>query len=164
MQSNTNNSNTIRTAVDIAIKLGILFLLLAWCFQIMSPFISIVFWGLIIAITLFPLYRKLSKNMGDKKKLAAVIISLIMLSIIIVPSVIFTESMVQGVQAYSQEFDREDLEVPPPDEKVADWPVVGNTLYDLWKQASDNPESLVKSYSSQLKAFGSWLLMVYSLN
>jgi len=158
MQSNTNNSNTIRTAVDIAIKLGILFLLLAWCFQIMSPFISIVFWGLIIAVTLFPLYNKLSKNMGDKKKLAAVIISLIMLSIIIVPSVIFTESMVQGVQAYTQEFDREDLEVPPPDKKVAEWPVVGNTLYDLWKQASDNPESLVKSYSSQLKAFGSWLL------
>ena len=80
MTTNANNSNTIRTAIDIAIKLGILFLLLAWCFQIMSPFISIVFWALIIAVTLYPLFSKLSKKMGDKKKPAAVIISLIMLS------------------------------------------------------------------------------------
>jgi len=158
MQTKNNNTNTIRTAVDITIKIGILLLLLAWCFQIMMPFISIVFWALIIAVTIFPLFTSLSKKLKDSKKSAAILIVIISLSVIIIPSILFTDSLVQGIQAYSQELNKDDLEIPPPDASVAEWPVIGNTLYDLWKQAAESPESLVKSYSGQLKAIGSWVL------
>jgi len=154
----TKNSDTVRTAIDITIKVGVLLLLLVWCFQIILPFISIVFWALIIAVTLFPLFKIFSNKMNGQKRPAAVIITLLCLSIIIVPGIIFTDSLVQGVQAYSKEMEKEDIEVPPPDTEVAEWPVIGSTVYNLWKQAAENPEHLVKSYSSQLKAAGSWLL------
>jgi len=158
MKTKNDNSGTVQAAIDITIKIGILLLLLAWCFQIISPFISIVFWALIISVTLYPLFRKLSNKMKGRKKPAAIIITIISLSIIFIPGVIFTDSLVQGVQVYSKEMDKEDIELPPPDAKVAEWPLIGNTVYDLWKQASESPESLVKAYSNQLKDFGSWLL------
>jgi hypothetical protein len=41
-------------AIEIAIRLGVIFLILAWCLQIITPFIGLVAWGAIIAARLLP--------------------------------------------------------------------------------------------------------------
>jgi predicted PurR-regulated permease PerM len=157
MQQN-NNSQLLRNAVDITVKLGILLLVLAWCFRIISPFITIVFWALIIAITLYPLFNRLSRQMNGRKKTAAAIITLLLLAVIVVPGSIFTDSLVEGVRTFSHSFNREDLVIPPPDPQVKEWPLVGDKLYQLWEQGSKNPESLVNTYSAPIKKVGGWLL------
>ena len=47
-------------AIDIAIRIGVIALLIALCFNILRPFISPVIWGTILAIALFPACRSLS--------------------------------------------------------------------------------------------------------
>jgi predicted PurR-regulated permease PerM len=157
MQQN-NHSQLLRSAVDITVKIGILLLILAWCFRIISPFITIVFWALIIAVTLYPLFSKLSQQMKGRKKLAAALITLGLLSVIIIPGSIFTDSLVQGIRTFGTYLPQETLVIPPPDPQVKEWPLVGDKLYQLWEQGSQNPESLVQAYSSQIGKVASWLL------
>ncbi|MBN2173280.1 MAG: AI-2E family transporter [Bacteroidales bacterium] len=153
-----NNTPILGIVIDIAIKLGILLLVLAWCFRIISPFINIVFWALIIAVTLYPLFDRLSHQMKGSKKAAAVIITVVSLAVIFVPGILFTDSLVDGIRTFNKGFDREDLVIPPPDAQVKDWPLVGDKLYQLWEQAARDPESLGNTYSKQIKTAAGWLL------
>ena len=154
-----SSSHTImQQVVDIALRLGILFLLLAWTFEIIKPFISIVIWGIIIAVSLYPAHRFLINKFGERPKLSAFIISLALLSVLIIPTVIFTDSMVDGLQSLSAGISKDGFTVPPPDESVAKWPLVGDFVYDTWYQASDNLEALLTNYSGQLKSVGNWIL------
>ena len=70
-------------AVDIAVRLGVLAVLVAWCFQILKPFISPVIWGIIIAVAVYPAYEKLNAKLGDRRKLTAAVMTLAALLIII---------------------------------------------------------------------------------
>lgn len=47
--------------IDTVLKLTLIALLLAWCAMILLPFVIPVFWGIILAVTLFPLYQRLLK-------------------------------------------------------------------------------------------------------
>ena len=51
----TQEKSYMEMAIDIAIRIGVLALLIAWCFQILRPFITIVIWGAIIAISFYPM-------------------------------------------------------------------------------------------------------------
>ena len=46
----------IRNALEAAIRIGILLVLILWCFDIVRPFITIVLWGVIIAIAISPVF------------------------------------------------------------------------------------------------------------
>ncbi|MBW2295433.1 MAG: hypothetical protein JRG94_24470, partial [Deltaproteobacteria bacterium] len=43
---------TMRRATEIAVRLGAIAIVVAWCLQIIAPFVGIVIWGLIIAVAL----------------------------------------------------------------------------------------------------------------
>ena len=78
-----NNKNNITTVLKIAA----LFLLLAWCFYIIKPFILVVLWAIILAVALFPVYKRLVKRMGaSKKKFTTVLFALVVLSLFLVPA------------------------------------------------------------------------------
>ena len=74
-------------AIDIAIRIGVIALLIVLCFQILRPFISLVIWGTILAIAFYPACRRLREVLGGRGKLAAAIITVVMLLGIILPSV-----------------------------------------------------------------------------
>lgn len=157
-QSKPGQQDHVQLAVDLLIKLGLLLLLLIWCFQIVRPFISIVIWSLIIAVSLFPLYSSLAIRLGSRKKLASAILTLLMLSIIVVPAVIFTDSLIEGIQQFNNDLDAKELAIPPPPASVADWPVIGNTVFTSWLAASENLGETVEKFSPQLQKAGRWIL------
>ncbi|HBO80099.1 MAG TPA: AI-2E family transporter, partial [Cupriavidus sp.] len=44
-----------RTLIDVYIRFGLILLLAISCFEIFKPFISLMAWSVILAITLYPL-------------------------------------------------------------------------------------------------------------
>ena len=66
----------VRNAIEAAIKIGVVLIIVLWCFQIVRPFIGIVVWGTIIAVAVFPLARKLTGLMGGRRKSAAALVRL----------------------------------------------------------------------------------------
>ncbi|MGD9289893.1 MAG: AI-2E family transporter [Desulfobacterales bacterium] len=145
-------------AIDIAIRIGVLALLIAWCFQILRPFITPVIWGTIIAIALFPVCRKLGNILGNRIKVSATIVTLIILLIIILPCIQMVGSMVDGVTFLNGRVQGGEIKIPPPPENIESWPVIGNSLKSRWQEASENLMTTLTRFAPQLKAISLKLL------
>lgn len=158
MKEDPKLNSTIHYAIETAIRLGFLILLLAWCFQILYPFAGVIMWGIILALATAPIYDTLNSKFGDKPKLASSIIIIFGLLIIIIPSWLFLDSMLTGVKEINQSLVDGTLTIPPPSDKVADWPIIGDKIYDVWKLASHNLEGAILKYKDQITGIAGGLL------
>jgi predicted PurR-regulated permease PerM len=159
MENLNDNTNAItRTTIEVSIRLLLVLILVAFCIAIMLPFLNPVLWGAIIAITLAPLYGKIKKWVGGKAGLATGIFILFFLVIIIVPSIWLIESLFDGLSEFGAQLKAGTLTIPPPEESVKDWPLVGKKFYAIWQSASDNLQTFISTYSEQFQKVGNVLL------
>ncbi|MDZ7613404.1 MAG: AI-2E family transporter [Flavobacteriaceae bacterium] len=149
----TNNS-----LYDTIIRLVILFLIIAWCLLILQPFVSILLWSVILALAINPLHTSISKKMGKKPKLASFLIVFIFLLVIFVPSWLLIDQMADEVKLMKENFSKGTLTIPPPTEKVKEWPVIGENLFDFWQGASENLKQTLIKHKDQLEESGKKLV------
>ena len=154
----SSDKSLVARALEVTIHVGLVVLLLFWCFRIAQPFIQIFVWGIIIAIAIFPGYRWLGSALGGRNKLAAVLVTLFLLIILIVPSLMFVGSLVETAQNLSAGLSKGSLNIPAPPESIKSWPAIGEMLYDFWRLASENLTAAVSKIAPHLKVFGLWLL------
>jgi predicted PurR-regulated permease PerM len=143
-----------RRGIDLTIKLLLIVVLIGWCVMIILPFLIPILWGVILAITLFPVYSRLLKLMNGKKALAAACITGLLLVFLIVPSIWLISSLVDGVRQIITSLRDHTLVIPPPDPGVADWPVVGKPIYGAWQMITTNIESAMLQYRDQILLIG----------
>ena len=151
------NQSSDNFVYDTTIRLFILILIIAWCLMILYPFVSIILWSLILALAINPLHSTLSKKMGGRPKLASFIIVFSILVIIILPTWLLIGSLIEEVKALKVSYDNGTLTIPPPAEKVKEWPIIGEKLYATWQAASGNLEQFILKYKDQLFEVGSAL-------
>ena len=137
---------------NLAIQFLVLGLLLAWCFKILYPFISLVVWAVVLAVALYPIHQKLKKLLKQRGTLAAVIITLVLLAVIIIPAIWLGSTTAREVKEFSAEYSAGHVNIPPPSPSVKDWPFAGNKIYDMWSKASTGLDSLAQEYPTQVKA------------
>ena len=156
MNANKQQEDTILTnrVIEIAIRLALIFLIITLCFQIIKPFMIPVLWGIIIAVAIFPLYNKLTLQLSGRNTLAATLYTLFALSLLIGPTLIISESLVDTSSHIAQSFKEGNLVIPPPNKSVSEWPLVGEKIYDFWSQASSNIEATLKQYFPEIKKIG----------
>ncbi len=145
--------------VDIAIRLGVLSLLLMWCFDILKPFILILIWALVIAIAIYPIYEIFVKIFRRKKTLAAVVLTVLLLSVVIIPSGLILYSLYEGLNYFQEIYNTGKPLIPPPGGNTANWPAIAKPIVDFWHLASDNLQEAILKYSDQVKEYGGWLLI-----
>lgn len=146
-----NSSDFTQHTIEAAVRLGLLLLLATWCFKIITPFIVPVMWGVIIAVAIYPLFIKLKSAMGDRNKLAATVYTLIMLALLITPTVMISNSIIDTSSIISERYETGTLEIPPPNDSVKEWPLVGEKLHAIWLQASASLESTLITYEAETK-------------
>jgi predicted PurR-regulated permease PerM len=156
----TSNSNDVfmRRTVEAAIRVGVIAGLIAWCFLIARPFLVPLVWGAIIAVAVFHGYERLRIVLGGRRVTAAVLITLLMLVLLVVPSVLLGESLVSGARNLVDSFQRGELQIPPPPESVTGWPIIGEPIAKTWTLLSQDLEEALRQVSPLLKGFGLWLL------
>jgi predicted PurR-regulated permease PerM len=157
MAIDTDDDSFNRT-LESTIRLALLVLLAYWSFQIMYPFFVPVLWGIIIAIAVYPLFLKLNNLCGGRTKLASTLFVLITIGVLIVPVLALTESLVESGISVADDITSGDMTVPPPDESVREWPLVGERIHGLWSLAATNLEAALKQAQPQLEAIGRGLL------
>lgn len=157
-QPDKQGNDYVNIAIDLILKVGALFLVIFLCFKIINPFISILLWGLIIAIIFFPLFQRLNSWLGERKKLSSLIIMIVTLSLLAIPSIWIVNQLVDGVKFLADSFREGNLTIPVPPESVSDWPLIGEWIYDHWLQLSENFGESVKGFIPQITAFGEKLL------
>lgn len=154
---NTKIQSPNKDLFDIIIKLIFLLLIIVWCMMIMYPFVSVILWAIILAMAFYPLHNTLARKMGGKPKLASFIMIFTILVIVFVPTYFLIDSLTGEVKDLKVRSDAGTLSIPPPTDKVKEWPVVGDKVYDIWENASESLEQTVVKYSDQLAGVGSKL-------
>ncbi len=139
---------------DTVIRLGLAFLLVIWCFQILRPFIIPVMWGVVIAVAVHPLYLKLCSVLGGRQKLAAALYTLIALAFLITPTLMISGSLFDTSKKLAEEIQQGGLTIPPPEQSVSEWPLVGEQVHSIWSQAASNLEETLSKYRSEIKKVG----------
>jgi predicted PurR-regulated permease PerM len=150
-----SNQSANNSVYDTTIRLFILLLIVGWCLAIVYPFVSIILWSFILALAMHPLHKSLTKKMGGSPKLASFIIVFSILVIIILPTSVLIGSLIDEAKALKVSYDNGTLTIPPPAEKVKEWPLIGEKLYAAWQSASVNLEQMIIQYKDQLYEAGS---------
>ena len=143
----------IRQSIRASVSIGFVALVLIISFNIIKPFLIPIVWGIIISVGIYPLHVRFHTFLGKRAKLSAILITVIGLSIIAVPIALFTSSTIEGVGKTVEAIEADSLKVPPPNDKVKEWPIIGKWTYNTWSSAAQNLEGTLEKYKPQLKEF-----------
>ena len=139
-----------RKLMDVFIRAGLVFVLVVLCYRIFSPFISLMAWALILAVTLYPAHQKLARSIGGKQGLAATLLVLGGIALIGLPTAVLMVSVGDSVQHIIVSVTNNTLKIPPPSPNIAEWPVVGEKLHDLWSRAHTDLPAVVQSLQPKI--------------
>ncbi len=146
MKSNTSKeSNDVEKATKIFFRLGFISLILGTSYFILKPFLSTIVWGIIIAVAVYPFHKHVTTWMGGRPKLSAVIIAILGFSIIILPITLFGNSFIDSIKTVASSIGDEQLNFPLPNEKVKEWAIIGEPIYNFWEQLVNNLAEVLKN-------------------
>lgn len=142
----------VRIAIEIAVYLLLIFAIVAWCLQILMPFVSFLVWGAVIAVAAYNPFLKLRERLGGRNKLAVLIFVVLGLAVIVLPTWMFAGSLIDSAQQLRGSLEAGQFDIAPPNESVRDWPLVGEKVYANWSAAAANFEGWLEDNSEQVKA------------
>src|SRR4051812_436660 len=104
--------------IEVALQLVALAILLIFCFNVLSPFFEPVIWAAILAVALYPLHQRLKVAFKGKGTLAAVLITFLTLTLLVLPAVWLTITTASQVKDVATAYRAGHITIPPPTEKV----------------------------------------------
>ncbi|SHN80506.1 Predicted PurR-regulated permease PerM [Bradyrhizobium erythrophlei] len=144
--------------IQLAVRLVLIALLAYWSFVLIRPFIPILIWSMVLAVSLYPPYDWLSLHLGNRPKLAAATTTGVTLAIIVGPVTWLGSGLVDGLQSIAGHLSAGTLTIPAPPEGVKGWPIVGGQIYTLWDYASTNLRAALRELAPHLKPLASLVL------
>jgi predicted PurR-regulated permease PerM len=115
--------------------------------------------GGVLAIALFPVFEGLKNRLGGRRKLSAILLGLFGIGIILEPVSIIATILFHNAQTIVDGIETGTLVIPPPSPKIADLPLVGKPLNEIWQLASLNLKGLIGQFHTQIVAFSKTLLL-----
>lgn len=156
----TKRSILSKDITDVFIRIGVIAAIVYLSLRVLSPFLGLLLWALILAIALYPLHQVLAKRLGGKQGRTATLLVLLGLVIIGGPTVILGSSFAEQVHDVYAAFEGEQVTVPPPAESVKAWPVVGERIYAVWQHAATDLAGFIADLQPQLGNFAKHMLQL----
>ncbi len=142
----------VNRALEASIHIGLAFLLATACLLILRPFMPLLAWGIIIAVAAYPAFKRLQKLMGGRGVVAAVVFTLALLAVLILPVFLLAGSLIDGVESVTAHVKSGAAIIPPPPSTIAGWPLIGAPLARVWLLASRDLSELLREFAPQIKA------------
>lgn len=136
--------------LNVVIRIGILVFLVILCVRIFAPFTNLVLWGLILAVSLYPLHLRLLKRLGNRQATTATIIVLLGILIIGIPTFMIGGSFADHVIGTYNSVKDGSFHVKQPDPSVAEWPLVGEQIYSTWQKLATDLHGFIQKNQEQL--------------
>src|SRR5262245_21287315 len=123
-----------RTRLEQSLGWAILILLAAGCLLVMRAFVSAALWAVVLCFSTWPVYRKLLTWVGNRRTLAAALLSLAMILIILTPFIVVGATLADHVIALTAAVRKWiDAGPPTPPEWLHKFPVVGTRAVEYWQ-------------------------------
>lgn len=157
-RSAANELLLARIVIEAVVRVGLILVLVAWCFWLARPFLVAVLWGVILAITMHPTCRRLRSGLGGRGGLAAALLTLVALLLLIGPLSALTVTLIGDIGELAARLTAGSITVPPPPPRLAQLPLIGDVVTQVWQLASVNLLAALQEIRPQLAALGRWLL------
>jgi predicted PurR-regulated permease PerM len=151
-------STSTEELVVVVIRIVCLGLLGYWSLILITPFLAIIVWSIIVTVALYPIFDWLSARLCGHRVLAAVAITVFTFLVVLGPATWLALSLADTVRVLLARFGDGNLAIPPPSETVKAWPLIGEKIYETWQLASTNLRALFIEVAPQLKPLGASLL------
>jgi predicted PurR-regulated permease PerM len=140
-----------RGLLDVLIRAGLIAVLVIFCYRVFRPFLDLMLWSLILAVTLYPLQVRLKGKLSNNDGRSATLITLIAIGVLMVPIYLLGSSLAESVENALAVVRSGNLHIRPPAETVADWPLIGKPLHAFWLQASTDLTGVAQKFTPQIK-------------
>ncbi|CAH1520964.1 membrane hypothetical protein [Vibrio owensii] len=134
----------------------IAFIVIVCCWAFL-PFLPILLWALVLAIALYPIKQYLQAKTKWTSARTSTLIALAGVLLLGGPTAMVGNSFATKTFDAYEAYQEGTLVVSKPSETVQDWPVIGEELYDVWNEASENLPSFVEKRQPQIKTLFSWI-------
>jgi predicted PurR-regulated permease PerM len=148
----------IKQSIEITIRLVLIFVLLWYCFNIISPFISSLLWAIISAVAIYPLFEWIKEKTKMSNTSTAISITVFALFLFVIPFYLLLTVLTNEFYFIASELNKNVIEIPTLPQEIGNWPVVGKKINTFWNMASKNIDLFVTTYDTQISAIGTWLL------
>ena len=136
--------------LDVLIRAGLLGVFAILCWRVFSPFLTLLLWAVILAVTLYPLHQSIARRLGGKHGLSATIIALVGALLIVAPTALLISSVQGSILRFVDDAQHNRFEIPAPREDVREWPIVGERIHDAWSKAHADLPGLIRSMQPQI--------------
>lgn len=151
LQAPFSSATMSRTLIDTFIRFGLIALLAVFCFRIFQPFLDLLVWSLILAITLYPLQLRLRGKLFASDGRTATLIIVLVIAIVLVPTYLLGIALIESVEHAMAIARSGEFHIPPPPEAIAGLPVVGQKIHDAWQMAATDITGLLQKLGPQIK-------------
>ncbi|HET8964333.1 MAG TPA: AI-2E family transporter [Chitinophagales bacterium] len=156
-----NKISENRRIIEIVIVVLLLLLLLFSLFTILTPFLGVFTYTLILAVPLYNTFEWFVKKIGNRRKIAGVIYVILALAILVVPFSFMISAVAEKVQDAFDWFGMVKAEgVPPLPEWLREIPIVGKKINELWKALEGNSSDVFTKYEKQIGIVASTVFTV----
>ena len=136
--------------LDVLIRAGLILAMVMLCYRVFSPFMNLMIWALILAVTMYPVHQSLAGRIGGRQGLAATLLVLAGCVLIIAPTTVLLSSLGDSVHQLINDVQNNTLKIPAPRPSVAEWPLVGKKTHALWTQAYRDLPALIQSMQPKI--------------
>ena len=141
----------------------VLLLLLAGCLLVLRPFMSALVWAVVLCFSSWPIYRRLLKFLGNRRTLAALVMSLGMILVVLLPFVVIGSTLADNVQQLTTATKHWIAEGPPaPPAWLDKVPMVGPQAKEYWQSLEADSTKLWAEAQPYIEKTGA-LLLVFGL-
>lgn len=149
----------LRTKLEQNLGWGILFLLFIGCLLVLWPFVTALLWAAVLSFSSWPLCRRLIKWLGGRRTLAALLTSLLMILVVLLPFVIAGLTLADNVTELKTATQRLIDEGPPaPPAWLAKVPVIGRSAAQQWQSLRADSARLLREARRFVEPVAAWLL------
>jgi predicted PurR-regulated permease PerM len=137
----------------------VVLVLLCGCLLVLLPFLYSLLWAAVLVIASWPAYSRLLRLVGDRHSLAALLMTLGMILILLLPFVIIGATLAENVRDMTVAAQKMIHNGPPaPPEWLDKIPAVGHRLTAYWQSLAADTAKLWAQLQRVLEPAGAWLL------
>lgn len=144
--------------MEILIRFSLIAFLVVMSVKIFSPFLALMLWAVILAVTLYPLHQRVAKRLGGKQGRAATVVVVSGLLLIGVPTAMLGGSTADFIHETHTAFENNTITLKQPPPSVAEWPLIGKKLHGFWSLAANDLPALLQKMQPQLGNFSKTML------
>jgi len=137
----------------------ILLVLCAGCLLVLRPFISALLWAVVLCSSSWPIYRRLLGWLGNRRTLAALVMTLAMVLIVLMPFLIVGTTVADNVKEVTAATKRMIEAGPPaPPAWLLKVPGVGQQATEYWQSLAADTSKIWTETQRLIEPASSWLL------